>query len=256
MPFEDLYYVSQTAWEEKWRRARQFPFEGFPLPRLTCSALAASIGRWTSSEEGLNLSQLPQNVQAIAPVYGQVAASCRPYLEQILKNGQLAVKFVPPQHSRTLVFRKRRRPFAAGQTFYHARQFSMLEPLLTFCTGNPKYMSFEQANPACFPFSGYARRFFANILTLPAVPFTDIPQLEDASNLVVKIAALNKTTYVAVCNPSFQPIQAKVRLPVKNVNYVKPLVGAQNPVPFFVGDDYIAFSIALDAVELRSLKIE
>jgi len=257
MPYQDLYYKTFIDWEKKWKKIRNLDFEGDPLPELDGIKLKSAITNWTESEDGLYLDLLPSNsVLAVAPIYGKVASENKPYLEQFEINGQIAVKIVPAVHSNTKIYRKKRGIFIAGQTLYHSREFSMYEPILAFCNANPKYMIFEQAHPACFPFPEYSRNFFANFLSLPAIPLKIIEQTGDATKLVVKMGTLDSKTYIAIANPTFKAISGKIKIPVEKIGEIVPLVGQQKPIPFFIESDGISFPELIRPLELRTFLLK
>ncbi len=257
MPYQDLYYRTFLDWEKNWKKIRNLDFEGDPLPALDGAKLKNAVTKWTESEEGLYLDLVPSNsVLAIAPIYGKIASENKPYLEQFKINGQTAVKIVPAVHSNTKVYRKKRGIFIAGQTLYHSREFSMYEPLLAFCNANPKYMIFEQAHPACFPFPEYSRTFFANFLSLPAIPLKEIKQEGKASELVVKKGTLDSKTYVAIANPTFKTIAGKIEIPIGKTGEIIPLVGKQKSIPFFIKSDGVSFPAVIGPLELRSFLLK
>ena len=257
MPYQDLYYRTYIDWEKKWKKIRNLDFEGDPLPMLNSVVLKNAITNWTESEEGLYIDLIPSNsFIPIAPIYGKVASENKSYLEQFEINGETAVKIVPAVHSNTKIYRKNRGIFIAGQTLYHSREFSMYEPLLAFCSSNPKYLIFEQAHPACFPFPEYSRRFFANFLSLPAIPLKQIKQEGNAKDLVVKMGTLDSKTYIAIANPTFKAIIGKVKLPIKKIGEVIPLVGKQKPIPFFIESDGISFPEIIAPLELRTFLLK
>ncbi|RLD09912.1 MAG: hypothetical protein DRI44_07395, partial [Chlamydiae bacterium] len=227
MPFEDVYFESLQKWNTKMKQIRNLPFEGFPLPKVNDDILTNAIGKWTTTEDGLFLDSASSNtILCEAPVYGKLASNSAKYLKMFKRDGKLAVKIVPAIHSTTKIYlRQKQRSYFAGETFYHSRQFMMYEPVSLMSVANPTYLSFEQANPVCFPFANYARRFFMNFLSLPDIPMEEIPQSKQANGLIVKMGVLGSKTYVAVINKSFQPVKnAKIFLPVKNANYIRMLV--------------------------------
>ena len=257
MPYQDLYYRTYIDWEKNWKKIRNLDFEGDPLPELDGSKLTSAITNWTETEDGLYLDLVPSNsVLPIAPIYGKVAAENKHYLEQFNINGQTAVKIVPAVHSNTKIYRKKRGLFIAGQTMYHSREFSMYEPILAFCNSNPKYMIFEQAHPACFPFPEYSRNFFANFLSLPAIPLKVIEQTSNASDLVVKIGTLDSKTYIAIANPTFKTIAGNVKVPVEKIGEIIPLVGNRKAIPFFIESDGISFPEVIEPLELKTFLLK
>jgi len=256
MPFEGLYFQTVDSWTNKWAKIRHTPFEGFPLPTITAAGLVAAVTRWTEAEDGLDTALVPlASVRPVIPVYGETAARCGPYFDAF-HTRSAAVKISPVLDPAAQVFRSRRRVLNAGATFSHVRHFSMIEPVLAFCEGDPIDLAFDQAHPPCFPYPAYARRFFANFLALPAVSMARVPQEGDARTLVVKTATCEGATYVAVINPGFSSVQAKVALPMAKASSIRPLVGPDIAVPFFMGAKGVSFSVALDALELRSFKVE
>jgi len=85
---------------------------------------------------------------------------------------------------------------------------------------------------------------------------TRVPQEGDARPLVVKTVVYEGATYVAVVNPTFSSVRAKVTLPMAKASFIKPLVGPDITVPFFMGSPGVSFAVGLDALELRSFKVE
>ena len=257
MPYQDLYYRTLADWNTKWRKIRNLDFEGDPLPSLDGAKLKCAVTNWTETEEGLYLDLVPSNsVLAVAPIYGKVASENKPYLEQFKSGGETAVKIVPAVHSTTKIYRKKLGTFFAGQTFYHSREFSVFEPLLAFCTANPKYMIFEQAHPPCFPFPEYSRDFFMNFLSLPAIPLKAVEQERKARDLVVKYGVLNSKTYIAIANPTFKTIFGKIKLPLEAKGEIIPLVGKRKPIPFFIEPDGVSFPVLVGPLELRSFLLK
>ncbi|NLF39288.1 hypothetical protein GX586_07570 [bacterium] len=255
MPYEGLYYVPEVEWQKTGRRLRRLPFEGLPLPKITCEDLVAAVPRWTDGDEGLIAAAVPSGIAPTLPVYGAVASVCQPYLELFSRNGTPAARITPPVFSVTQLYRKGRPPYYAGETMYHSREFSMLEPLLAFCAGNVVQISFDQSHPACFPFPVAARRFFANYLALPAVPMPLVPQVGEVP-FIVRMAAVGGATYVAVANTGFMPVQSRILLPIARAEQIRPLTGADEPLPFFSSPSGISFDVALGPVELKSFIIK
>jgi hypothetical protein len=256
MPFQGLYFETEDDWAARWSKVRRLPLEGFPLPIITDQKLLAAIPRWTDTEEGLATNLLAQaGLTCVLPVYGTHATACAPYLTLAAPHTS-AVKIAPPIAAPTQIARKDRAPLFAGQTMYHSREFSMYEPLLAFCTANPRCLVFDQSHQPCFPFPDYTRRFLANFLALPAIPMQRVPQSGNATPLYVQVGHLGSNVYVAVANPTFLPVEAKVFIPDVRAKAIIPLVGAARQLPFFVRDDGVTLSIALDTLELYSLRVE
>jgi hypothetical protein len=254
MPFEGLYFQTAEAWNAHWSKVRNLPFEGFPLPNISDKNLLAAIPRWTTTEEGLATNPLAHaGLSMILPVFGAVAAQSAAYFDL---GRNTAIKITPPLAAPTQLGRKDRPPLFAGQTMYHSRQFSMYEPLLAFCTANPRCLAFDQSHQPCFPFPDYTRRFLANFLALPAIPLRRVPQTGNAAQLCVQLGQLGSNVYVAIANPTFLPVEAKVFIPGVRAQAIMPLVGAAQQLPFFVSNDGVSLNIALDVLELYCLRVE
>ncbi len=256
MPYEGVYYENSYEWETTGKKIRNLPFEGLPLPKITSDDLLKAVRAWTSTEEGLYLDSIPSSIiLPVAPVYGERAATSAAYFDLFRKNGKLAVKIVPSIHSTTKIYRQGRRKYFAGQTLYHSRQFSMLEPVESAASAMPTYMAFEQAHPACFPFPEYTRRFFMNYLALPAVPFKPVPQ---PGNEIMRVTMgqYGSKKYVCVINTAMAPVKARIVLPLDKVNRLSQLVESMEPMNFFINEGTISFNVTLDALELRSYVVE
>ena len=259
MPFESVYYETLQKWNTKMKQIRNLPFEGFPLPRINADILTNAVAKWTTSGDGLFLDIASSNsILCEVPVNGRLASNSSEYLNMFERDGKLAVKIAPAIHSTTRIYLKtKERSYYAGETFYHPRQFMMYEPVSVMSAANPTYFSFEQANPVCFPFAEYARRFFMNFHALPDIPMEEVKQDSKSNGLVVKMGALGSKVYVAIINKSFFPVEkAKIFLPVKNANQIITLVKGKKDIPFFVQEKGITFNISLDAVELKSILIK
>ena len=255
MPFEGLYFRTARVWQDKWSKIRHTPFEGFPLPCIEDARLVAAVPQWTSTEEGLFTDLVPQDtVRPVMPVYGRLASESTNYFG-LFGSRLSAVKISPTLEPSAQVFRTGRNALMAGKTFYHAREFSMYEPVMAFCADDPVDIAFDQSHPPCFPFPLYARRFFANFLALPAVPLQRVAQAAEAATLVVKTATYDGALYVAVVNPEFMPVKAKVVVPCGKASSVRPLVGANTELSFFIGPGTVSFEVALDTMELKSFKV-
>jgi len=258
MPFENVYFETLRNWNTKMKNIRKLPFEGFPLPNINEDVLTNAVSEWTVTEEGLFLDIASSNsILCEVPVYGKLASNSGTYLNMFERDGKLAVKIAPEIHSTTRIYLKpKSRSYYAGETFYHPRQYMMYEPVSVMSVANPTYLSFEQANPVCFPFAEYARRFFMNFLSLPDIPMKEVPQNSQANGLIVKMGVLNSKTYVAIINKSFLPAKdAKISLPILKANQIRMLVNNKNDIPFFVQEKGITFNISLDSVELKSLLV-
>jgi len=259
MPFEGVFYETLQKWNAKMKKIRNLPFEGFPLPTINIDILTNAIEKWTTTEDGLFLDVATSNsILCEAPVYGKLASNSSEYLKLFERDGKLAVKIVPAIHSTTRIYLKsKRRSYYAGETFYHPRQYMMYEPVSVMSVANPTYISFEQANPVCFPFARNARRFFMNFHALPDIPMEIVQQKSKANGLIVKMGKLGSKVYVAIINKSFLPVKdAKIFLPVKNANQIRTLVKGNNDIPFFVQEKGITFNISLDSIELKSILIK
>lgn len=256
MPFEGLYFQTAEAWAAHWSKVRNLPFEGFPLPGITGKKLVAAIPRWTTTEEGLATNLLAQTgLTMMLPAFGAVAPQAAPYFD-LCDARNTAIRITPPLAAPTQLGRKNRPPLFAGQTMYHSRQFSMYEPLLAFCTANPRYLAFDQSHQPCFPFPDFTRRFLANFLALPAIPLQRVPQTGNAAPLCVQLGQLGSNVYVAIANPTFLPVEAKVFIPGVHAQTITPLVGAARSLPFFTSNDGVSLNIALDILELYCLRVE
>jgi len=256
MPYEGVYYENMHKWETV-SKIRTLPFEGFPLPKINAEQLMAAVPQWSATEEALYIDEImPDVILPVVPVYGKIAATCTDYFNLFRRKGKLAVKIVPSVHSNTRIYRKGRRSFFAGLTPYHSRQFSMYEPVMTFATASPEYMMFEQSHAPSFPFPEYSRRFFMNYLALPAVQFEPVPQ-ELNDTIKVSMGRYGKKTYVAVVNTGFgEVLGVRIFLPLKDVDYVRPLVGKAKSTALYVSAKGISFNIDLDAMELKSFSVK
>jgi len=259
MPFDGVYHETLQKWNTKMKQIRNLPFEGFPLPKINVDVLTNAVAEWTITEEGLFLNDVASNsVLCEVPVYGKLASNSDEYLKMFKHNEKLAVKIVPGIHLTTRIYLKsKQHSYYAGETFYHPRQYMMYEPVSLMSVANPTYLSFEQANPVCFPFAEYARRFFMNFHALPDIPMEIVKQNSKANGLIVKMGTLGSKTYVAIINKSFLPVKdAKIFLPVKNASQIIVLVDGKEDIPFFVQEKGIVFNISIDSVELKSILIK
>jgi len=258
MPFENVYFETLEKWNSKTKHIRCLPFEGFPLKKFGLAFLTNAVEKWMLTEDGLHLDNAISNsILCEVPVYGKLASNSGEYLDMFVNDGKLAVKIVPAIHSTTRIYvHNKRRSYYAGQTLYHPRQFMMYEPVSVMSVANPTYLSFEQADTVCFPFAEYARRFFMNFLALPDIPMKEVKQNSQAKGLIVKTGTLNKKTYVAIINNTFQAVvDAKIFLPVLNANQIKTLVKKGDDIPFFVDEKGVTFNVSFGPVELKSILV-
>jgi hypothetical protein len=257
MPYEGVYYETEEAWEKTWKARRALPFEGLPLPDITCDELVGAVSKWTTSEEGFFTDLMSvDDVQPVMPLYGAQALTCTNYFALFDRNGLQAVKIAPAIHSSTRIRRRRGSTTYAGRTLYHPRQFSMFEAVRAAAYANPAFLGFEQAHPPTFPYPVYARRFFANFLSLPAVPMPRVPLADVPDDVVVRMGTLGGAHYLAVINTGFEPVEVRIALPLPDTQEIKPLVGDYEPIEFFVTSRAVSFDVSLDALELLSYKLQ
>lgn len=256
MPFLGLYQETSADWLETWRRRRSLPFEGFPLPSITCTDLVHAVTTWAPLQDALYAHKFIDTLVPVAPVYGRIASTCAPYLDLFAHGDMRAMKITPNVSVETYVSRPEPGMGRAGSTLYRSREFALMEPILLAATRMPTHLSFEQTHPACFPSSIDARRFFMNFLSLPRMPLTHIPQSGGASALAVHVGRDESGTYVAVVNPTFFPIATRIDVPVSHpVSHVHQRVEHTDSLPFFTRGDAVIFSVQMSPMTLTTYRL-
>jgi len=94
-----------------------------------------------------------------------------------------------------------------------AGPFSMMAEARAVALGNPNYLGYLASNSWNHGFPKYARRFYANYLSLPALPGTLEPGATDIPDVIVrKIATAKHGTWYAIVNLGYESRRASVRI--------------------------------------------
>lgn len=252
MPFIGVYRETASDWENSLKRRRSLPYEGFPLPTITCDDLVKAVATWMPLQDALYPAVFNKKILPVAPVYGDIAAKCKPYLDMFAHTNYLAVKITPNVNINTRIYRKEPGINNAGTTLYRSREHSFFEAIQLMCTKPPTHLGFEQSHPPCFPSAVHARRFFMNYLSLPRISFTPVAQTGKAKEIFVSMGKMKDESYIAVVNPTFNPVAAQIDVPLENVQQLHKLVEDRKAMPFFVHEDKITFEVILPPVSLTS----
>ncbi len=110
--------------------------------------------------------------------------------------------------------------------------YSMIVEARAVALGNPNYLGYLASNNWNHGFPQYARRFFANFLSLPALRGAVVADAADKSDVVVRrIPTQNHGTWYALVNLNYTAERVSVRIEDKGVVVHAPTGTKLGPAP-------------------------
>jgi hypothetical protein len=127
--------------------------------------------------------------------------------------------------------------------------FSMMAEARAVALGDPNYLGYLASNSWNHGFPRYARRFYGNYLSLPALPSTVVAGAAREPDVVVrKITGGEHGVWYAIVNVGYHPVRTEVKLEARGTVIHAPTGAELAPAPGVV-------RLRLDPCELMALRV-